>query len=85
MLILAILGHLWPVFGQLWPQYQFPKLSLSTFDLVLIGLSEIYKRIPNNYDFSDENANFGHFRSFLACFWPVMTLVSMSTALNEYI
>ena len=85
MSILAILGHFWPVFGLLWPRYQFPKLSRSIFDLVLTGLSEIGKKILNNNDLFDENADLGHFRPFLACFWPVMTPVSVSKALKEYI
>ena len=54
-LIFAILGHFWPVFGLSWPRYQFPKLSLSIFDLVLTGLREISEN-------DNENANFGYFR-----------------------
>ena len=41
--VLTILGHFWPVFGLLWPQYQFPKLKMRIFDLVLPGLSEVGK------------------------------------------
>ena len=48
--ILAILGHFWPVFGLLKPQYQFPKFSMSISDLVLTALSEIGKKILNNND-----------------------------------
>ena len=58
---------------------------MSIFDLVLTGLSEISKKILNNNDLFDENANFGHLRPFLACSWPVITPVSVSKALNEYI
>ena len=75
MQILALLGHFWPVFSLLWPWYHCPKLSMSIFDLVLTGLSEIGKKILNNNDFLDENADFGHFGPFLACFWPVMAPV----------
>ena len=28
----------------------------------------------SNHNFQDENANFGHFRLFLACLWPVFGL-----------
>ena len=58
---------------------------MSIFDLVLTGLSEISKKILNKNDLFDENADFGHLRPILACFWPVMTPVSVSKALNEYI
>ena len=58
---------------------------MSIFDLVLTGLGEISEKIPNNYDLSDKNADFGHFGPFLACFWPVSTSVSACKALNEYI
>ena len=58
---------------------------MSVFVLVLIGLSEIYKKILNDYNFLDENINFGHFRPFLACLWPDMAPVSVFKALNEYI
>ena len=69
MPILTILSHFWPVFGLLWPP--FSKLSMSIFDLVLTGLSEIGENILNNNDLLDENADFGHFGPFLACFWPI--------------
>ena len=52
-------------------------VQMSIFFLVLSGLSEIVKKIPNNNDQFEENANFGHFRLFLACFWPVSAAVSM--------
>ena len=32
-----------------------------------------------------ESADFGHFSPFLTGFWPIMTLVSVSKALNENI
>ena len=46
-------------------------LSLSIFDLVLTGLSEISRKNLNVNNIFDENANFGHFRLFLVCFLPV--------------
>ena len=52
--------------------------------LVLTRLSEIYKKIPKSFDILDENVDFGHFRPFLACFWPVMTPESVFKALDEY-
>ena len=55
---------------------------MSIFDLVLTGVSEIREKILNNNDQIKENANFGYFRLFLACFWPVMTPVSVAKALN---
>ena len=45
---------------------------MSIFSLVLSGMSEIGKKISNNNDRFEKNANFGHFRPFLACFWPVL-------------
>ena len=62
--ILIILGHFWPVFGLSWPLYQFSKLSMSIFDLVLTALSEIGEKILNNNELLDENADFDHFRPF---------------------
>ena len=53
--------------------------------LVLTRLSEIYKKIPKSFDILDENVDFGHFRPFLACFWPVMAPLSVSKALNEFV
>ena len=85
MPILAILGYFWPIFGLFRSRYQFRKLSMSISDLVLTRLSEIGKKILNNDDLFDENANFGHFRPFLAGFWPDMTPVSVSKALIDYI
>ena len=43
------------------------------------------KKIAIYFDFLDKNVNFGHFRLFVACFWPVVAPVSISKALNEYI
>ena len=43
--------------------------------MVLRGVSEIGNKISNNMDKFEKNADFGHFRPFLACFWPVMALV----------
>ena len=50
-------------------------VQMSILFLVLSGLSEIVKKIPNNNDQFEENAIFCNFRPFLACFWPVMALV----------
>ena len=58
---------------------------MGIFVLVLTGFNEIGKKILNNNDRSDENADFGHFSPFLACFWPVKAPVSVSKALNGYI
>ena len=85
MLILAILGHFWPVFGLLWPRYEWWMVQMSIYFLILSGLSEIGKKIPNNNDQSEENANFRHFRPFLAWFWPAMALVYRLKGPNEYI
>ena len=43
---------------------------MSIFDLVLTGVSEIREKILNNNDQIKENANFGYFRLFLACYDP---------------
>ena len=48
---------------------------MSIFFLVMSGMSEIGKKILNNNDYFAKNANFGYFRLFLACFWPVMGLI----------
>ena len=53
-------------------------VQMSIFFLDLSGLSEIGKKIPNDNDQFQENADFGYFRPFLACFWHVMTPVSAS-------
>ena len=58
---------------------------MSISDLVLSGQSEIGKKINDNIDVFEENANFGYLRLFLACFWPGMTPISMSKALIEHI
>ena len=57
---------------------------MGIFDLVLTGFNEIGKKKRNDNDRSDENADFGQFSQFLACFWPDMTLVSAFKALNAY-
>ena len=51
---------------------------MSILFLVLSGLSEIGKKILNNNDQLEENADFGHFRPFLACFWPVLVEIRHS-------
>ena len=58
---------------------------MGIFDLVLIGFNDIGKKIRNNNDRSDGNADFGQCSQFLACYWPDMTLVSAFKALNAYI
>ena len=83
--ILTTLTQFWPVFGLLWPRYQCPKLSMNTVDPIVTGLSEIIEKILSNIDCLDENADFGHFSPFSACFWPVKAPVSVSKALNGYI
>ena len=85
MQILVILGYFWPVFGLLWPPYQWLELSISIFDLVLARLSEISEKILCSNDLCDESADFGHFRLFLTCFWPGMTPASVSDTHIEYI
>ena len=47
-------------------------------------MSEIGKKILNNNDQLEENADFGHFRPFLACFWPVMVPVPVFNGPYEY-
>ena len=49
-------------------------VQMSIYFLVLSGLSEIGKKIPNNNDQFQENADFGHFRPFLACKSPGMSV-----------
>ena len=71
--------------GLLWPRYECLMVQMSIFFLVLSGLSEIGKKIPNNNDQFEEKANFCHFRPFLACFRPVMAPVWMMKGPNEYI
>ena len=85
MRILTISGHFWPVFGPLWPRYVCEMVLMSTFFLILSGMNEICKKKFHNNDQFEENADFGHLRPFLACFWPVMAPVSVFKALNEYI
>ena len=43
-------------------------VQMSIYFLGLSGLSEIGKKIPDNNDQFQENADFGHFRPFLAIF-----------------
>ena len=52
---------------------------MSVFVLVMTRWSELSKEILS------ECADFGNFNPFLAGFWPVMALVSVSKALNENI
>ena len=85
MQILTILGHFWPVFGLLWHRYKFLLVLMGVFFLVLSGISEIGKKISNNDDKFERNADFGHFRPFLACFWPVMASVCVWNGPHEYI
>ena len=68
MLIKAILRHFWPVFSLIWPRYQFLKISMGVFDLVLTGLSEISEKVLIDNVLFDKNANFCHF-------WPVFGLI----------
>ena len=58
---------------------------MSVFVLVVMGWSEISKKILNNNDFLSESADFGHICPFLAGLWPGLALVSVSKALNENI
>ena len=58
---------------------------MSTFFLVQCRMNKTGKKSPNIKYQIEENADFGHFRPFLACFWPVMAHVSIFKALNEYI
>ena len=50
MLILAILGHFWPVFGLLWPRCKCLMALMSIFFLVLNGMIEIGKKISFDND-----------------------------------
>ena len=49
---------------------------MSVLDLVLTGFNEIGKKILNNNDLFDENADFGHFSLFLACYDPGISVQS---------
>ena len=74
----ADFGHFRPflaIFGLLWPRYKFLKVLVSILFLVLSGMSESGKKILINNDQFEENADFGHFRLFLACFWPAMAWI----------
>ena len=85
MRILGILSHFWPVFDLLWHRYKCLLVLMGIFFLVLSGISEIGKKISNNDDKFERNANYGHFRPFLACFWPVMASVCVWNGPHEYI
>ena len=58
---------------------------MSIFLLILSRMSKTGKKIPNNNDQFEENADFGHFWLFLACFWPVMAPVKVFKGPNEYV
>ena len=88
MHIMAILAHLWPDFGLLWPQDQCFKLSLSVFVLFLAGLREIGKKIRNKSISLNEDADVLYLQPFLpfsAFIWPTMAPVSVFKAHYEYI
>ena len=68
MHIMAILAHLWPDFGLLWPQDQCFKLSLSIFVLFLAGLKEIGKKIRNKCISLNEDADVLYLQPFFAIF-----------------
>ena len=61
MLISAIFGRFWPVFGLFWPRCKYSKVLISMFFLILSGMSDIGKKIPNNNDQFEENADFEPF------------------------
>ena len=44
---------------------------MNTVDPIVTRLSEVIGKIVIDSDVLDENADFGHFSLFLACFWPV--------------
>ena len=58
---------------------------MNTVDPIVTRLSEFTRKIGSDSNFLDENADFGHFSLFSACFWPVKAPVSVSKALNGYI
>lgn len=64
MPIFVILARFWHVIGLFWPWYHFPKFSRSIFDLVLTELSDISKKILNNNDLLNENADLSYIRPF---------------------
>ena len=66
--ILAILGHIWPVFGLFWPRYKCLMVLMSIFFLVLSGMSEIGKKISNKDKKVEKNANLTIFCLILACY-----------------
>ena len=85
MRILVILGHFWPVFGLFRSGNVFLMVFLSIFFLVPSELSKTGKKIWKNDNKVENNANFGHFRPFLACFWPVMAPIEVLNDPNEYV
>ena len=48
---------------------------MSIFFLVQYRMNKTGKKSLNNNDEFEENADFGHFWPFLACFWPVIAPV----------
>ena len=58
---------------------------MNTVDPIVTRLREIIGKIVINSNVLDENADFGHFSPFLACFWPDKPLVPVFKALNRYI
>ena len=58
---------------------------MSIFVLVLSGLSEINKNIPNNIDQLQKMLILAILGLFLACFWPVIVPVWVLNGPNEYI
>ena len=82
---IADFGPFSPTLPCFWPRFQCLKLLKNTVDPIVARLSEMVGKIVIDSDFLDENADFGHFSPFLACFWPVKAPVSVSKALNGYI
>ena len=73
MRILVILGHFWPV-----PFRECVFKGLFEYILTSSEWTEWdWQKIWKNDNKVENNANFGHFRPFLACFWP-------SSAWNEW-
>ena len=75
MPFLINLDHFQPVFDMLWLWYPCQMLPTSILVPVLTGLSEIGKKNLNNCDLTDQNADFGHFSTYLAYFSPCMIAV----------
>ena len=60
----------WPIMAPVWVfdgpnEYIFPSSEWFEWD---------WQKIPNNNDQFEENADFGHFRLFLACYGPGMSV-----------